>query len=167
MMALLAGALAVVGAQRVAELLYARHTAKGLAAQGARPVRPDGMLGIVLVHVLFFAACLAEGWARGVGLGWWTPVGVGFFVAGAALRYWSMLALGGRWSTRVWVLPQAPLVAGGPYQYLRHPIYLGVTLELLGFAAAFGLWATAVAVPLLNLLAVRHRIAIEERALGL
>ncbi|MEA3189568.1 MAG: methyltransferase [Thermoplasmata archaeon] len=166
MMPLLAGALVVVGVQRLAELAYARHTAKGLAAQGARPVRPDGMLGIVAVHVLFFAACAAEDAVRGAALGWWTPVGIGFFVAGAALRYWSMLALGGRWSTRVWVLPEAPLVAKGPYCHLRHPIYLGVTFELLGFAAAFGLWAAAVAVPLLNLVAVRRRVAVEEQALG-
>lgn len=164
---MLEAALAFVGAQRIAELLYARHTAKGLAAQGARPVRPDGMGAIVAVHALFFAGCLAEGWWRGIGSGWWTPLGIGVFTAGGVLRYWSMATLGRRWSTRVWVLPEAPLVEKGPYRFLQHPIYLGVTFELLGFALAFGLLFTTLVVPSLNVLAVRNRIRIEERALGL
>jgi methyltransferase len=163
----LLAALAAVGLQRIAELLYAKRTAKGLAAMGARAVRPDGMLAIVAVHALFFAGCLAEGSLRGVAFGPWSAVGAVLFAVGGLLRYWSMATLRGRWSTRVWVLPEAPLVAGGPYRFLRHPIYIGVTLELLAFPLAFGLWATALAAPLLNLLAVRHRIAIEERALGL
>jgi methyltransferase len=74
-----------------------------------------------------------------------------------------MRTLGPRWSTRVFVTGEAP-VADGPYRALRHPIYLGVSLELAGFALAFGLWASMLAVSLLNLAALHRRIRIEERA---
>jgi methyltransferase len=77
-----------------------------------------------------------------------------------------MQALGWRWSTRVWVLPDAPLVTSGPYRFFRHPIYLGVSLELAGLPVAFGLWRTALAVGALNAVAVLVRIRFEERALG-
>ncbi len=156
-----------VGLQRAAEIVYARRTARGLLANGARFVRDDGMGLIVAVHAAWFAACLAEGSLAGVGFGWWTGLGMLLFALGAALRYGSMAALRGRWSTRVFVLPDAPLVTTGPYRFLRHPIYLGVSLELAGLPLAFGLWRTAAVVAVLNALALRRRIRLEEKALGL
>jgi methyltransferase len=165
---LLATAVGLLGAQRVGELLYARRTAARLVAHGAQLMRADGYGFIVAVHALFFAACLAEGllapWA---GLGWWSWLGLALFLAGQALRYSSMAALGWRWSTRVYVLPEAPLVAAGPYRFLRHPIYAGVTLELAGFPMLLGLWGALAGIALLHPFAVLRRIRLEERALGL
>jgi methyltransferase len=155
------GALAV---QRVLELAYARRTGRQLEEKGARAVRPDGYAAIVAVHVLFFAGCLLESaiMARDP-FGPWTIVGASLFVAGQGLRYWSMHALGPRWSTRVYVTDE-PLVTGGPYRFLRHPIYMGVTLEIVGFALAFGLWVTMAVAFALNVAAVLNRIRIEDRA---
>lgn len=167
MTALASLAYAAVGVQRVAELLYARRTGRRLAGAGARLVRDDGMGLLVGVHALWFAASLAEAWWAGEALGWWTAAGLGLFAAGSALRYGAMAALGWRWSTRVWVLPHAPLVTGGPYRFLRHPIYLGVALELAGLPLALGLWRTAAGLSVVHLAAVRRRIRKEERALGL
>ncbi|HUR64156.1 MAG TPA: isoprenylcysteine carboxylmethyltransferase family protein [Candidatus Thermoplasmatota archaeon] len=165
---LLLAAAGLLGAQRIGELLYARRTAAILEARGARLVRADGYGFIVAVHALFFAACLAEGtlspWA---GLGWWSFLGIALFLAGQALRYGSMAALRWRWNTRVYVLPEAPLVASGPYRFLRHPIYAGVLLELAGFPLLLGLWGTLVGIALLHPFAVVRRIRLEERALGL
>lgn len=158
-------ALAIVGVQRLAELAYARRTSAGLEARGARAVRPDGYAAIVAVHILFFVGCAAEAilspWA---GLGTWTWVGAGAFVVGAFLRYWSMAVLGDRWSTRVYVVDH-PLVARGPYRLLRHPIYLGVSLEIAGFALAFGLWGTLSMASVGNGLALHRRIRTEVAAL--
>jgi len=102
-----------------------------------------------------------------VAFGWWTWAGAALFAAGQALRAWSMVHLGPRWSTRVVVLPQRPLVASGPYRFLRHPIYVGVFLELLGLPLAFGLPYAAAGVAAIHLVALRHRLRLEERALGL
>lgn len=144
----------------------ARNTRR-LQASGARLVRDDGYGLLVATHSLFFAAAVAEAlvspWA---GVGWWTQVGLALLVVGEGLRGWAMLALGGRWTTRVVILPQAPLVAKGPYRWLRHPIYVGVTLMLAGFPLAFGLWGTLALAGTLNGVALLRRIRREDRALA-
>jgi len=160
--------LALVGLQRVLELLYARKAAKRLSAAGARWIPEDGYGLIVAVHVLLFVGCVAEGlWAPWPQAGWWTFAGGFLYALGAALRYTSMAALKERWSTRVYTLPGAPLVASGPYRYVRHPIYLGVFLELLGIPLLGGFWLTLLVLTMLHIVALRRRIRIEERALGL
>jgi methyltransferase len=161
----LLAALGALGVLRLAELAYARWTAAGLLRRGGRLVRDDGMGLIVAVHALFFAACLAEGIVlQRVRLGWWTWAGAAAFAAGTLLRYASMAALGPRWSTRVWVVPGEAPVRSGPYRFLRHPIYLGVALELAGLPLAFGLWGTLLAVGILHLAALARRIRREEAA---
>ena len=162
---MLAPALAALGLLRAAELLYAARTAAGLRRRGGRLVRDDGMGLIVAVHVLAFAACIAEGLLlRRAALGWWTWLGASMFAAGTLLRYWSMAALGPRWSTRVWVVPGEVPVRTGPYRFLRHPIYLGVALELAGLPIAFGLWWTLAGVGALHAVALARRIRREEAA---
>lgn len=158
-------ALAVLGVQRLAELVYARWTSRRLLQAGARQVRPDGMAGIVAVHVAFFVGAGVELFSPWASMGWWSLAGLAAFLLGQALRASSMVTLGWRWSTRVDILAAPPLVAG-PYRFLRHPIYVGVVLELAGFQAMFGLWASLVLVGILHALALRRRIRIESHALG-
>lgn len=157
-------AILALGAQRIGEILYARRTARILHSRGAVAIRPDGMAGIVAVHCLFFVGVVAESaWAPWAGTSW-LILGVALFVAGEGLRLWSMTTLRWRWNTRVFVLPGTGLVRTGPYRALRHPIYFGVALELAGFAILNSLWATAACITILNVLALRRRIGIEERA---
>jgi methyltransferase len=158
---------AAVLAQRLVEVAVAAATTRRMVADGGRLVRDDGTGLMVVVHAAFFPLAAAEAlWAPWPALGWWTSVGLIAFLVGEALRGWSILSLGPRWTTRVVVLP-APLVAGGPYRFLRHPIYAGVVLMLAGFLAAFGLWASLAVLLPLKLAAVTRRIRREERALGL
>lgn len=158
--------LALLGLQRIAELAYNARNVRRLRAAGAVEVKADGYAFIVAVHATFFVLLAAElAFAPWSGFGWWTWLGFGLFAVGEALRAWSMLSLKGRWSTRVFVMPGAPLVATGPYRFLRHPIYVGVCLELAGLPLAFGLWGTLVAITLLNALALSRRIRAEDRAL--
>ena len=163
---LVAGILAAVAVQRALELLYARRTAKALAAQGATFVRNDGFGLILMVHALWFAGLAAESLvAPYTAFGWWTWPGVAIWLAGGILRYSSMASLGPRWNTRVWVLRDAALVQHGIYQWLRHPIYLGVALELIGLPLAVGAWATALGLLPLHAVALHRRIRREEAAL--
>lgn len=159
--------VAALGLQRLAEMATAARNTRRLLAQGARLVRDDGYGLLVATHSLFFAAAVVEAllspWA---GIGPWTLAGLAMLIAGEALRGWSMLALGGRWTTRVVILPAAPLVAGGPYRWVRHPIYVGVTLMLIGFPLAFGLWGTLGLATTLNGIALTRRIRREDRALA-
>ena len=83
-----------------------------------------------------------------------------------SLRYWAISSLGRRWNTRVVVLPGVPLVAAGPYRYLRHPNYVAVIVEIFALPLVHSAWLTAVVFTLLDLVVLRTRIAVEERALS-
>ena len=87
------------------------------------------------------------------------------FLGGQALRYWAILSLGERWTTRVMVLPGVPLVASGPYKHVRHPNYLAVALEILAAPMVFGALFTALSFTLLNAGVMVVRLRSEEGAL--
>jgi methyltransferase len=83
-----------------------------------------------------------------------------------ALKLWAITTLGWRWTYKVLVLPDAPLIKSGPYVFLSHPNYLGVAGELASVAMI--VWA-----PITGVLAaigfgwlMIKRIQIEDRALG-
>ena len=77
-----------------------------------------------------------------------------------------MLAtLGPRWTTRIIVLPGAPLVTGGPFRFVRHPNYVIVVAEIVLLPLAFGLWQVALLFSLANAAVLAIRIRAEERAL--
>ena len=85
----------------------------------------------------------------------------------AGLRVWVLCTLGPRWTTRIIVLPGAPLVDRGPYRLLSHPNYCVVAGEILVLPLAFGLvWYGSSSPPqCLALLSVRIRRR-EQSALG-
>jgi len=80
------------------------------------------------------------------------------------LRWSSMQALGERWSTRVLVLPGAPLVQTGPYRWLRHPNYVAVVIELFSAPLMFGAWRTALVFTMANAVALFLR---DKKDLGI
>jgi methyltransferase len=92
--------------------------------------------------------------------------GLALFGLAKALKVWAISSLGSRWSYRVLVLPGAPLVTAGPYQFISHPNYVAVIGEIVSVAAI--VWA-----PVTGVLAavgfgalMIARIRIEDRALG-
>ena len=64
----------------------------------------------------------------------------GFVVTavGCAFAIWARLLLGGNWSSSVTVKRDHRLIRKGPYTIVRHPIYTGLLLGLLGTALALG-----------------------------
>jgi methyltransferase len=82
-----------------------------------------------------------------------------------ALRYWAIVTLGRRWSTRVVVVPGLPAVAGGPYRFVRHPNYTAVTMEGAALPLVHGAWLTALVFSALNVWILAVRIRCEEEAL--
>ena len=166
-----AAGLALVGlvaAGRVVELAVARrHTRTLLAAGGVEHGRAHYPF-MVALHAALLVACLVEPAVAD------RPFQALRFAAGtlavaaaAALRWWTIAALGGRWTTRVVVLPGRPLVSGGPFRFLRHPNYLAVVIEVAALPLAVGAWITALLGTLLNgFLLFAVRIPCEEAALG-
>jgi protein-S-isoprenylcysteine O-methyltransferase Ste14 len=91
-------------------------------------------------------------------------LGVVLFAAGGALRLWPVFVLGHRFSGLVAIQPGHTLVTSGVYGVIRHPSYLGLLVNSLGWGLAFrsgvGVLLTALLIP--PLLA---RISAEERLL--
>jgi protein-S-isoprenylcysteine O-methyltransferase Ste14 len=91
-------------------------------------------------------------------------LGVVLFAAGGALRIWPVFVLGHRFSGLVAIQPGHRLVTSGVYGVIRHPSYLGLLVNALGWCLAFrsgvGVLLTALIIP--PLLA---RIGAEERLL--
>jgi methyltransferase len=91
--------------------------------------------------------------------------GIAVFVAGKAVKAWAMATLGERWTYKVLVLPGVPLIAGGPYRFVRHPNYVGVVGELIGMALITGARVTGPLGVLFFSWLLLLRIQAEDRAL--
>lgn len=90
--------------------------------------------------------------------------GVGLLMAGGALAAVSARRLGPALTPLPVPRPGAPLVTGGPYRWVRHPVYSGVLLLAAGAATAGSARAAAPAAALAALL--DRKAAYEERRLG-
>jgi methyltransferase len=151
-------------------LLEARRSAanyRALLAAGAIEPADDVFAVMQIAYPASFLAMLVEGWARGVPSRALVLAGAAVFVAAKAIKYWAILTLGRRWTFRVVVPPRSTLVADGPYRFFRHPNYIGVMGELIGYAllAHAPLAGTLAALIFAGILMARIRV--EERALGL
>ena len=83
-------------------------------------------------------------------------------LGGVAFAIWARLRLGRNWSGAVAsVFENHELVRSGPYRYLRHPIYAGFLIAMLGTAITIGTLASYLSV-LVGLIAFLLRIRIEE-----
>jgi protein-S-isoprenylcysteine O-methyltransferase Ste14 len=61
-------------------------------------------------------------------------VGAALCVAGLVFAIWARAALGRSWGMPMTVRDETELVVSGPYAYVRHPIYTGVSAMLIGTA---------------------------------
>jgi methyltransferase len=153
--------LALVAAQRLAELVVsARNTKRLLAEGGIEHGRGHYPLFVLLHGGWLLAMLLTVPWDR-------DPVWplLILFLALQPLRIWIIASLGGRWTTRVIVVPGRPRVRRGPYRWLDHPNYLLVALEIALLPLAFGAVALAVVASVLNALLIGLRLRVENAAL--
>jgi protein-S-isoprenylcysteine O-methyltransferase Ste14 len=65
-------------------------------------------------------------------------------LAGLVVTLWARVTLGGNWSGSVVLKEDHELVQHGPYRYVRHPIYSGLLLMVLGFVIFAGRLSTVV-----------------------
>jgi methyltransferase len=157
------GVLAFVALQRGCELILARANTRRLLRLGAVESDREGYKWFVLLHAAWLAALLATVPAA-TPPNW--PLLTLFFVLQAG-RVWVIASLGRRWTTRLIVLPGAPLVTRGPYRWISHPNYLIVLGEVAILPLAFAAVAIAVGFSACNLVVLARRIRLETRALGL
>lgn len=152
--------LTFVTLQRGAELVLARRNTHRLLARGAFEVSPGHYPLIVLVH----AAWLAGLWILAPAIPP-NPALIALYALLQAARLWVLATLGERWTTRIIVLPGAPLQQAGPYRFVSHPNYCVVAAEILLLPCAFGLFAFAAVFTALNAAVLAIRIRAEDRSL--
>jgi protein-S-isoprenylcysteine O-methyltransferase Ste14 len=93
-------------------------------------------------------------------------LGLGWLMAAAGLSFtvWARRHLAANWSGEVTLKAGHELITSGPYALVRHPIYTGLWVGVVGSALALGEWRGLVAVAVLGLSQWR-KLKIEERAM--
>ena len=153
--------VAFLVAQRLAELgLAQRNTARLRAAGGVEFGAAHYPL-LVALHALWLVGLWVFGRGHDVDRLW-----LAVFVLLQVARIWVIASLGRRWTTRVIVLPDAALVARGPYRWLRHPNYAVVVLEIAVVPLALGLPLLALVFSAANAALLAWRIRVENAALA-
>jgi protein-S-isoprenylcysteine O-methyltransferase Ste14 len=66
-------------------------------------------------------------------------IGAVVFASGIALAIWARINLGRNWGMPMTQKDEPELVTSGPYRFVRHPIYTGLLVGLLGTALATNL----------------------------
>jgi protein-S-isoprenylcysteine O-methyltransferase Ste14 len=94
----------------------------------------------------------------------WFLVGLGFTVLGLGFSVYARVWLGRNWSGTVTLKEDHELIRGGPYRWVRNPIYTGILLAVLGSALAEGQWRGLAALALITAAFLR-KIKVEERIL--
>lgn len=158
--------LALVSLQRLAELVLARRNTARLLAAGAYEVGAGHYPLIVALHAAWLTGLwflvLARGPTMISGVDW---LWLGLFAVLQLGRAWVIASLGRRWTTRIIVLPGAPLVTGGPFRFTNHPNYWVVAGEIASLPLAFGLPWYALVFSALNAGVMWIRVRAEAAAL--
>jgi protein-S-isoprenylcysteine O-methyltransferase Ste14 len=93
------------------------------------------MTGLTLVSVFVVVRLF-----RGGGLAVHSPIigaiGAVLFVCGIGLAIWARLHLGRNWGMPMTQRIEPELVTSGPYRFVRHPIYSGLLLAVVGTSLA-------------------------------
>ena len=131
----------------VAFWVYWLVASTGVKAGQTRWTRFAGIrVGVILVVLLLLRVGAFKGhvatdnpWLQGVGLG--------VFLLGLALAIWARVYLGRNWGMPMSQKVDPELVTAGPYRNIRHPIYSGIILAMIGTTIAVSLyWLIAVVV---------------------
>jgi methyltransferase len=126
-------------AQRGLEEIYSARNTKALIAAGAHEVGSAYYPVVAATHLAWIASLFFLIPADAPIL--W-PLIV-YYLLLQLVRYWVIGSLGRFWTHRIFTLPGAPVVARGPYRYLRHPNYAVTIVETFVLPLAFGALALA------------------------
>ena len=91
--------------------------------------------------------------------------GTGLLVAGSLLRRYCFRTLGKYFTAAVMVSADQPVIANGPYRWIRHPGDMAGFVVFLGIGLALGNWLSLVVFILEFCYVYSRRIQAEEKAL--
>ncbi len=97
-------------------------------------------VGIILVVLLLLRLRVFKGNGTATSNPWLLGIGLAIFVLGMALAVWARVYLGRNWGMPMSQKADPELVTTGPYGKIRHPIYSGIILGMVGTAIAVSLY---------------------------
>lgn len=124
------------------------------------PYRIPTVAGILFLFPHWRHPWLAQRFLPHLAIVYW--LSVAFVILGLGFSIWARIYLGSNWSGTVTIKKDHQLVRTGPYRWVRHPIYTGLLLAMLGTALAIGQWRGLVGVGFF-ILGFVVKIRLEER----
>lgn len=152
--------------QRISELFLSKSNEKFIVSKGGKILPEKNYIFMVLLHTTWIIALIYA--AFFMKLSFQLEIFISaviLFIMGQFFRLCAIFTLKRRWSTRVMILPEAPVVTNGLFRYLRHPNYLGVVLEIAALPMVAGLWQISIIFSFLNAVILYFRIRFEEHML--
>lgn len=151
---------------RIGSVLVSRRNERALKSQGATEYGAINSHVLTALHIIFYAAVLAEGWLRGPRLDGVAATGVVLYAIGMATLLFVIRILGRFWTVKLIIANDHQLVTHPLLRILRHPNYLlNIIPELIGLALVFHSFGTlAIGMPL-YLVSLVWRIRQEERVM--
>lgn len=123
-------------------------------------------VAIIAVFVGFSLSSILETWFVERPFQLWTVIVGGLlFAVGFAIRRWVLRALGELWAIDIDLKPGHRLITSGPYRLCRHPNYLAMLFEMVGFCLIPGAFYTLAVFLPLYVAVLAARIRNEEIAL--
>jgi protein-S-isoprenylcysteine O-methyltransferase Ste14 len=102
-------------------------------------------LAILVVVLLLLRSRVLRGHATATQDPWLGTIGFVMFLTGLSLAIWARVHLGRNWGSPMSQKVDPELVTSGPYRRVRHPIYSGIILAMVGTTVTVGLyWLVAV-----------------------
>ncbi len=148
---------------RIAELFLAKRNEKWMLQNGAVEYGKKHYSLIVALHTSFFISLIVE-YANQQTPSYSIFILIIYFLL-LACKAWIIASLGKFWNTKIFRIPNFPLIKTGPYKYVKHPNYIVVVAEIALIPLAFHLYYTAIIFSLLNAIILSIRIKEENRAL--
>lgn len=148
---------------RVGELVLSKSNEKWLLQNGAVEYGNKHYPFIVALHTLFIISLIIEyNTKQKVSFSLFLLL---FYFSLIAFKTWVILSLGKFWNTKIYHIPNFPLIKKGPYKFFKHPNYLIVVAEIAVIPLIFQLYFTAITFTLLNAIILFVRIKEENKAM--
>ena len=148
--------------QRGLEEVHSQRNTRRLLAEGGTEVGREYYPVVAVTHLAWISS-----------LAFLIPSGATLYILPLAaflllqpVRYWIIGTLGRFWTHRILTLPSAPIVAAGPYGFVRHPNYVVTVAETLLLPLAFGQPALAVIMTAVWWVVLRYKVGLEDQALA-
>lgn len=149
---------------RLVELLYAARNEKWLLKMGAVEYGREHYPFMIVMHVSFLVSLIVEYTLGKHETGNFYLMAI--YLVLLTVKLWIIRSLGTFWNTKIYRIPDAPLVKTGLYKYIKHPNYIIVTAEIVVIPFIFQLYYTATIFSVLNIVMLYVRIKAENKALN-